>query len=435
MWIQIAWGVHAEWSDKIVASIAALTALALVTAACGSSSSTSSTTSTSSSSAASGTPIKIALITSLTGLAASEFQTSPQGFLARIDLQNAEGGINGHKIDPIVIDDQTSFTTVVTATKQAIADGAIGIVNDSSLFFTAAKYPQEAGIPVTGGSFDGLEWGEQPYTNMFSADQGSFNSTVPVNYLTGKFLKAHGGTVLGSYGFGVSPSSLYAANGATKSALCTGITNGVLDTTVPFGSVNFSTEALDAKSAGVDALSGSMTNASNFALVTALKQAGVKLKVVDFPTGYEADIIGTPAWQEVQGDYFATTFRPMSLPNAGTIQMQNALLKYQGRKISDFPSFNVYESWVGTDLMIQGIKLAGPNPTSAKVITALHTVNSYNADGIVPISYGYSTASFGKCQSTLCEWFMKVEPQGFVAASATPTCDSYAPGSTSVTSL
>jgi branched-chain amino acid transport system substrate-binding protein len=176
-----------------------------------------------------------------------------------------------------------------------------------------------------------------------------------------------------------------------------------------------------------------MTNASNFALVTALKQAGINLKVVTFPTGYEADIIGTPAWQSVQGDFFLTNFRPTSLPNAGTVQMANALLKYQGRKLADFPSFNIYESWVATDLMLKGIELAGASPTSAKVIKALHGVTSYNADGILPISYNYSLANFGKGQSKVCEWFMEAKPKGFSPVSATPMCGTFAPGSTSKT--
>ena len=67
------------------------------------------------SASAAGPPIKIALITSETGIAASEFATTPQGFLSRIDLQNAQGGVNSRKIQGIVINDQGSLTTVVTA--------------------------------------------------------------------------------------------------------------------------------------------------------------------------------------------------------------------------------------------------------------------------------------------------------------------------------
>ena len=37
-----------------------------------------------------------------------------------------------------------------------------------------------------------------------------------------------------------------------------------------------------------------------------------------FPTGYDSQVIGTPAWKAVQGGYFETEFRPFSLPNVGT---------------------------------------------------------------------------------------------------------------------
>jgi ABC-type branched-subunit amino acid transport system substrate-binding protein len=51
-----------------------------------------------SSASAAPAPIKIALVTSLTGAAASEFSHSAQGFNARIALQNAMGGVNGQRV-------------------------------------------------------------------------------------------------------------------------------------------------------------------------------------------------------------------------------------------------------------------------------------------------------------------------------------------------
>lgn len=381
---------------------------------------------------ASNAPIKIALITSETGIAGPEFATSPQGFLARIDLQNAQGGINGRKIDPIVINDQGSLTDVVTATQQVISEGALGIVNDTPFFFAAYKYPQQAGIPVTGGSFDGYEWGLQPNTNMFASDTGSLNPDAPVSPAIGKFMKAHGGTVLASYGEGISSSSVYSANGTAKAALLAGLKLGVLDTSVPFGGVDFGTEALTAKSKGVNAVYGGMGNSSNFALETALKQAGVKIKVAVFPTGYEEDIVGTPTWKEIQGTYFETDFRPTSIPDAGTIEMVNALSKYAHRAPKNFPTYNIYESWLGADLMIKGIQLAGANPTSSKVIKALRNVTSYNGDGLLPVPVDFKT-DFGKGPSESCGWFMQAQPKGFVAVSNTPLCSPYVPGSTSKT--
>ncbi len=157
------------------------------------------------SAAASPAPITLALVTSLTGPSAPETSSDPAGFLARIALQNAEGGVNGHKLVPLVIDDQTSPSEIVTGVQSAISKGAFGIVSASPLFFLAAKYPQQQGVPVTGSYTDGPEWGQQPYTNMFSSDLGSVDPSYPVNTLEGKILRQFGGTVLGSYGYSISP--------------------------------------------------------------------------------------------------------------------------------------------------------------------------------------------------------------------------------------
>ena len=199
-------------------------------------------------------PITIAYITDVTGEGASENGDSPAGFEARIDLQNAEGGVNGHKLVPLVIDDQTSPTGDRHRRAERRLEGAFGIVSQSPLFFLAAKYPQQAGVPVTGAYDDGPEWGEQPYTNMFASDNGSVNPKYPVNTLLGSLLKAHGGTVLGSYGYSISPSSARAALSAADSFKAAGGKVGVLDTTVPFGSVEFTNAALVAKQNGVNAM-------------------------------------------------------------------------------------------------------------------------------------------------------------------------------------
>ena len=97
------------------------------------------------SSAASPAPITLALVTSLTGPGSPETSSDPAGFFARIDLQNAEGGVNGHKLVPLVIDDQTSPSEIMTGVQSALAKGAFGIVSASPLFFLAAKYPSNKG--------------------------------------------------------------------------------------------------------------------------------------------------------------------------------------------------------------------------------------------------------------------------------------------------
>ena len=174
---------------------------------------------------------------------------------------------------------------------------------------------------------------------MFAVDTGSVDPGYPASTLIGSFIRQHGGTVLGTYGYSISPQSTYGAKGNAILMKHAGGKVGVLNTSIPVGSVNFTTASLVAKQTGVNVLIGELGNASNFALATAYQQEGVKPKVVIFPSGYEQDVIGSPTWRTVQGDYFLSAFRPFSLPNAGTRAMAAAMQKYEHWNKSQFPNF------------------------------------------------------------------------------------------------
>jgi ABC-type branched-subunit amino acid transport system substrate-binding protein len=262
---------------------------------------------------------------------------------------------------------------------------------------------------------------------MFASDLGSLNPKYPVNTVLGDFLKQHGGTVLGSYGYSISPSSSRSALGTADSFEHAGGKVGILDTTVPFGGVAFTTDALAAKQKKVNALSASLNNNSNYALATALEQAGVKLKAVVWPTGYQPSVIGSTVWKNLQGNYFESEFRPFSLPDAGTRQMAAALKKYEHFSATEFPTFAQYESWLGADLMIKGLELAGKHPTQAAVIKDLRGLKSYTGDGLLPAPIDYATV-FGHDPAKLCLWFLKAEKTGFADTSPQPVCGTDLPG-------
>jgi branched-chain amino acid transport system substrate-binding protein len=372
-------------------------------------------------------PVTIALITSETGAAGPEYGDADLGFLARIARQNAAGGVNGHKIVPVVIDDQSNPTTVVTGVQDAISRGAIGIVSDSPVFFLAAKYAQRAGIPVTGGSFDGPEWGTPPYSNMFAADSGSVDPKFPVNTVFSSFLRAHGGTVIGSYAYGISPTSVRGATSAARAFQNEGGKVGVLSTSVPFGSVAFTPDALVAKQKAVNAVFAAMDANSNIALAEALSQAGIKPKAVVFPTGYGPGLVSSPAWSSVQGDYFVAEFRPANVPNAATESLTAALQKYEHRPPSQFYDYGIVEAWLGADLMLKGMASAGPNPTSAEVIHSLRGVKSYDGGGLLGQSNDYAH-NFGHDPAKTCLWYLRADKTGFVPVSSGPWCGHDLPG-------
>ncbi len=426
-----------KWNPRTSGLVVATLAVGLVSAACGSSSSSPSTTSSGTTgtktAGGNGAPIKIAFIASLTGADAAENGDSIVGFTSRVDAQNAAGGVNGHKIDPIVIDDQTSTSQITIAVQQAISDGVVGIVANTPLFFIAAKYAQQAGIPVTGNAGDGSEWGMQPYTNMFPADANNTDPKVPWSKSTGELLKKDGAKVLGTYGYGISPSSVHATYGISKSALAAGLKVGVMDTSVPFGTESFGAEALAGKSAGIDALVSLMDVNSNIALLTSLKQNGVFPKVVSFATGYESSLVKSNVWNAVQGVNFGTGMRPWNVtPNAGVTAMQAAFKKYGHFTGSDFPDYGQNEAYTGADLMILGLGQGGANPTAASVMKALRNTTSYNANGILPVTLNYKV-NFGYNTHLQCGWTEVAKPSGFKATSSNPSCYPLIPGSTSFT--
>jgi branched-chain amino acid transport system substrate-binding protein len=256
---------------------------------------------------------------------------------------------------------------------------------------------------------------------------GSIDPKFPLNSYIGKFLKAQGAKVLCVYGYGISPSSARAAKQIAEGFQRVGGKVGVLDTSVVFGSVNMTTTALIAKQNHCDTFIPGLDNNSNFALVTALHQAGVNPKLVLLPTGYEPDVINSPGWQSLQGTDFESEYRPFQMPDAATQRMQSALVKYAGFKSGQFPSFGQYESWLGADLLIQGLEHAGANPTLASTIKALRNIKAYNGGGILPISLNYSTV-FGHDPKSTCVYVLAARQHGFVPLSKPLWCGSDIPG-------
>jgi branched-chain amino acid transport system substrate-binding protein len=227
--------------------------------------------------------------------------------------------------------------------------------------------------------------------------------------------------VIGSYAYDISPTSVRGATSAADAFQSEGGKVGVLSTSIPFGSVAFTPEALVAKQKGVNAVFAAMDANSNVALAESLMQAGVKPKAVVFPTGYEPSLVSSPAWSSVQGDYFVAEFRPADVPDAATEQLTSALKTYEHRPQSQFYDLGIAEAWLGADLMIKGIGTAGPNPTSANVIKSLRSIKSYNGEGLLGQSTDYAT-NFGHDPAQTCLWYLKAEKSGFVPVSSKPWC-------------
>ena len=248
--------------------------------------------------------------------------------------------------------------------RRPISKGAFGIVSQSPLFFLAAKYPEQAGRAGDRLLRRRPGVGHAALHQHVRLRQRERRPQVPGQHPDRRLPEAargHGPRRPTATASRRRPAARPSARRSRSST--PGARSGVLDTTVPFGGVDFTSDGAASPSrTGVNAMVPAMDDNSNYALATALKQAGVKLKAALFATGYEPDVINSPAWSTLQGDYFLALFRPWSLPNAGTEQMQAAMEKYAHFTKSQFPTFGQYEAWAGRRPHDQGPADGRPQP-------------------------------------------------------------------------
>jgi branched-chain amino acid transport system substrate-binding protein len=365
--------------------------------------------------------ISIGYITSLTGFADSTFADGAEGAMARIDQQNAAGGVDGRKLKLVVKDDASSLTTDATAAAELTGD-TFGVVDFSPFTFSGAPALQKAGEPVTGDAFDGPEWGEQPYTNMFTWGPPSY-TTFGGKFYTwtdiGNFMKSIGVTKLSNLAYGISPSATQAAKNSAFAAGTAGIANPNCynDYNVPYGTLDFTADALAIKQDGCNGLEAPMEDNSDVALAGALQQGGSASVKQIYYTGYSQDVISNAAANsEFQNSYVVAGIN-FTTPNAATRAMISNLKKYDPGYTGGLPDLGLYGSYISMDLMIKGLELAGKNPTRAEFISNLRKVSDYTANGVFPTSVSFAHfATLGMLPKTACTYIAQLKGKKFVIA-------------------
>lgn len=392
-------------------------AVVILAAGCGSSSKTSG-----SGGGGAGHTYTIGILTDLTGPAASGNLTVVQGIKAGVLLAAREG----YNIKYVVGDTQTSPTGALSGAQKLVEqDHVFAVIAHSALAFTATGYLTAHNIPVIGVAEDGTEW--QTSRNMFSV-YGAVH-TEAVSTTDGDFFKMEGVSTVGALGYSISPSSSESAQGAVKSGQAVGLKAGYIDAAFPFGSTNVEPIALAMKSAGVDGMTATVDPNTGFALITALRQAGVNLKVALLPTGYGGDLLqaGPGALQEAQDVFFTLTYEPIEMHTAATEQLQSDL-KAVG--VTTEPTYAEYNGYLSVALFVKGIKAAGSSPTQASLITALSNIHDWDAQGLVGthhIDINNRTTS----GMTNCVWVTELAGSTFhLVPGADPICGHLVPGET-----
>ena len=404
--------------------LAFIAAAALAAAACGgnkgssSSSSSAPVASASSGSTAGGSPktITVGVLTDVSGPAASGEAHIEDGVKAGIYAAAKQG----YKIKYVLADSQTNPTAVQAAARKLVTQNHVDVVlGSSAVFFGAARYLTSQGVPVVGFAQDGPEW--LTSKNMFS-NAGKIDPTkVTTTY--GKLAKELGAKTIGAVGYSISPSSAESAKGTGASARAVGLEAGYINAKFPFGSTNVAPLALAMRDAHVDALFPQVDPNTSFALLTALKNVGVKLALALLPIGYGGDLLesGPATLKAADGVYFGLQFEPVELNTPAT---QTFLSDLKATGGTQTPGLPVYTGYTSILLLVAGLENVASDDVTNKtaIIQGLSRVHSFDAGGLTGKPFDPNDPN-NVLGPNNCSYIVQLQGQKFVkVAKADPIC-------------
>jgi branched-chain amino acid transport system substrate-binding protein len=351
------------------------------------------------------TEIKVGTLLPTSGPSAQSFAAGLDGINARIDMANADGELGKRKIVLDNADDGSDAARNLTAAQDLVEQqGVFGIIENSPFGFTSAKYLNSEDVPVVGWHLGLKEFGQYP--NMF----GWRNSATPDPssvYVTrtADVMKELGAKKIALVSTNVANSATFIdqIDDAIKKSK-NGLKVVYKTTDVPQTQRDFTAEAQKIKDSGADGLYTGMDTLQNTGLSEALNQAGVKMKAIIFPGGYDTRVLGLPG---IEGAYFGIEFKPFELASPSY-----TTYKAEMDKAGKFADGQIpYVGWLAADAFIEGLKAAGVKcPTREAFINNLRLEEDYDANGaFIPVDFA---EIFGR--PFWCTFYVQVQNKAFV---------------------
>jgi branched-chain amino acid transport system substrate-binding protein len=363
---------------------------------------------------ATGTPIKIGSICSCTGPLAASLGRSLDVLEVWVEHTNNTGGINGHPVELVTVDDGQNPAKGLAGAKKLIEDDeVVAIVGQMSLVSASwEKYVSDAGVPVVGG---------QTVDTPFLTNPGFFTSgtTLPILLFSELALaKEAGATKVGAFYCAETPicEQLLPIFKGLGGQLGLEIEGSKISTTAP----NYTAPCLAFKQKGVDALIVSVNSDVVPRVIDSCAQQGFTAQNVassattqkSWLTNDNLDgtlIVGTNA-----------NYTDQSIPGVKTFT--DALSQY-APDILDSPQFSwpLLFPWAGGELFKAAGEAAKLTPTSTTddVKKGLYALENETLDGLAPPLQFEE----GKPGFPVCYFPAKIEGGEFVTTGdGSPTC-------------
>jgi len=338
-------------------------------------------------------------------LAGEQFVDFVPGARARLEMENAAGGVDGRTFTLIEREAQLDPAAVTqNATELVENEDVSAILSADPVQPVAAAYLSEQGVPVFGFAIHQV-WGQFDNMTGYAGDTFPDDFFPPyANPLFEMAVDELGATHLASFGFTQSEESMTAARSVAESwELAGGERATVYEAN--FGATDFTAAAEGLKDDGINAIAGSITRDSFIQLIIAARQAGVDLAFTQSPTGYEETTLERNG-DDMAGVYVASPFAPFELELEGHQEFYDAMAQYSPERPAR--QLMAMVGYLSADLLIESIKAAENCPTREAILEGMLSVGEYDGRGLIePWDVGA-----GQGTPPLCSWYVQVSEDG-----------------------
>ena len=344
------------------------------------------------------TSISVGSIGTDTGALASNFFSMVPGVEAYFDMVNAQGGINGRKLNLAwKLDDggdPSQFNQLAhTLVTQDHAFAAVGV---STAFFSPG-YLVQTGLPTFGYNVTGNWAGPK---NLFAA--GGSVLYYPAGIPADAYLvqKTHAKSVaVVAYGIAASAAGCSSEVTGLKKL---GITVSYVDLNVAYPGAGISSDVQRMQQAGSDFVLSCMDITGNIAMSRAIHQYGLGSKVTQlWLNGNDVQSLAQyPSLMD--GVYFEIQHVPYAAPlkyYPGLATYLSAMRKYEPNFVFDEVAM---QGWESAALFAAGVKAAGSNLTQQNVINQINKLTTFTAGGVItPVNWAkaHNSPAPPYCQS------------------------------------
>jgi ABC-type branched-subunit amino acid transport system substrate-binding protein len=341
--------------------------------------------------------ITVGTISTQTGTLASNFSSLIYGEKAYYQYINAQGGVNGRKIDyKYQLDDGGNPTTFNQLANTLINQDHVFAVTGVATAFFSPNLFVESGTPTYGYNVTG-NWSPQP--NLFAAG-GSVQYYPAEGPIVGYVSKQTKSPKLAFIAYGVAASAASCQAGA-KALSANGFQVVYTDYKVSYPGTTVATDVQRMKQAGANMVVSCMDVQGNVTMARAIQQYGVKMTQLWF-SGNDVATLKTNQ-SLMQGVYFSTAHVPFTAPTSiypGLKLYLTQMNKYEPKYVNDEIAI---QGWESAALFVQGVKMAGKNLTQANVIKQTNTLTSFTAGDLTsPVNWkqgGHSGHAPPYCQA------------------------------------